>query len=75
MADASGDRPWYEELEPDLEGDAGRGVEGSRTIALLTLLAASAPARMRASASANGMAAPRASPVTMLPSMVRGSPV
>ena len=30
MADASGDRPWYEELAPDLEGDAGRGVEGSR---------------------------------------------
>ena len=30
MADASGDRPWYEELVPDLEGDAGRGVEGSR---------------------------------------------
>lgn len=27
MADASGDRPWYEELAPDLEGDAGRGVE------------------------------------------------
>ena len=30
MADVSGDRPWYEELAPDLEGDAGRGVEGSR---------------------------------------------
>ena len=30
MADASGDRPWYEEPAPDLEGDAGRGVEGSR---------------------------------------------
>ena len=27
MADVSGDRPWYEELAPDLEGDAGRGVE------------------------------------------------